>query len=236
MQTIDFQFMWDTFFVALSGAPITLLITAVALLVGVPTGFVFSLIRLSGTPVLDRLCRIYISFVRGTPLIVQIFLIYNTMPILVERILRGMNSSMSIFDLNPIWYAFVVFSLHTTAILTEVFRSALATVQKGQLEAAHSVGLSTSEAYRRIIIPQALVVALPNMCSATINLIKGTSLGYALSLREITLRAKVAANHGYNYIEAYIDIFLIYLLICSIVEYGFKKYEKRAKAYQGAAA
>ena len=232
MQTLDLHFMWEAFFIALSGAPITLLITVVALLISIPVGFFFSLIRLNGTPILDQLCRIYISFVRGTPLIIQIFLIYNVMPILLERFLRSTHSTLSDFDVNPIWYAFVVFSLYTIAILTEVFRSALKTVQKSQLEAAHSVGLSTFAAYRRIIIPQALVTALPNLCNATTNLIKNTSLCYALSLREITLRAKVAANPGYNYIEAYIDIFLVYLLICSLVEYGFKKYEKKLKAYQ----
>ncbi|UUZ92475.1 hypothetical protein LJK87_45225 [Paenibacillus sp. P25] len=95
-----------------------------------------------------------------------------------------------------------------------------------------SVGLTTVQAFRRIIIPQALVVALPNICTATTNLIKATSLGYAMSLQEITLKAKVAANVGYNYVEAYIDIFLIYLIICSMVEYGFKRYEKYLRTYK----
>ena len=113
-------------------------------------------------------------------------------------------------------------------ILIEIFRSSLITVSKGQLEAAQSVGLTNVQAYRRIIIPQALVVALPNICTATVNLIKkATSLGYAMSLPEITLKAKVAANVGYNYVEAYIDIFLVYLIICSLTEYGFKLFEKK---------
>ncbi|MNR13129.1 L-cystine transport system permease protein TcyL [compost metagenome] len=115
-----------------------------------------------------------------------------------------------------------------------MFRSALGTVSKGQLEAALSAGLTGAQAYRRIIIPQALVAALPNICTATTNLIKATSLGYAMSLPEITLKAKVAANVGYNYVEAYIDIFLVYLIICSLVEYGFKWYEKRLRTYKTA--
>jgi L-cystine transport system permease protein len=142
----------------------------------------------------------------------------------------------SIYDINPIWYAFIVFSLNTTAILIEVFRSAISTVNKGQLEAAYSVGLNNVQAFRRILIPQILVVALPNICTATVNLIKATSLGYALSLREITLKAQVAANVGYNFIEAYIDIFLVYLILCSLVETLFKLYEKRLRKYKAAAA
>lgn len=75
-------------------------------------------------------------------------------------------------------------------------------------------------------------MALPNICTATVNLIKATSLGYALSLQEITLKAKVAANVGYNYVEAYIDIFLVYLILCSLVEYLFKRYEKRVSRFK----
>src|SRR5699024_9228383 len=119
-----------------------------------------------------------------------------------------------------------------TALLIEVFRSALSAVDKGQLEAAHSVGMNNFQAYMRIIIPQALVVALPNICTTTVNLIKATSLGYAMSLPEITLRAKVAANVGYNYVEAYIDIFLVYLILCTAVEYLFIWYEKRLSRYK----
>ena len=105
----------------------------------------------------------------------------------------------------------------------------------GQLEAAYSVGLTTSQAYRRIIIPQMLVSAMPNLCTATINLIKATSLGYAISLQEITLKAKVAANVGYNYLEAYIDIFIVYLILCITVEYLFKVFEKRLSRYKAVA-
>lgn len=235
-QGIDYQFLVETFFVALSGVPIALIITVVALLVALPLGFLFALTRINKIPILDQLARVYVSFVRGTPVIVQIFIIYNSVPLLLTTIFEKYNIETSIYEVNPIWYAFIVFSLNTTAILTEVFRSAISTVSKGQLEAAQSVGLTNVQAFRRIIIPQTLVVALPNICTATVNLIKATSLGYAMSLKEITLRAKVAANEGYNYLEAYIDIFLVYLIICSLVEYLFKLYEKRLRKYRVANA
>jgi len=105
-------------------------------------------------------------------------------------------------------------------------------VDSEQLEAAQSVGLSNMKAYQRIIIPQAMVVALPNLCTATVNLIKATSLGYAFSLQEITLKAKVAANFGYNFVEAYLDIFVVYMMLCMIVEYLFKTYENRLKRFR----
>ncbi|KMY51488.1 amino acid ABC transporter permease [Peribacillus loiseleuriae] len=229
---LNYQFLVDTFFVALSGVPIALLITIVALLIALPLGFLLALTRINRIPVLNRFAQIYVSFVRGTPVIIQIFIIYSSVPLLLASIFEKYNINMNVYDVNPIWYAFIVFSLNTTAILIEVFRSALSTVSKGQLEAAYSVGLTNVQAFRRIIIPQTLVVALPNICTATVNLIKATSLGYAMSLQEITLRAKVAANVGYNYVEAYIDIFLVYLILCSLVEYIFKLYEKRLRRYK----
>lgn len=233
---LDYEFLVDTFFVALSGVPTALLITIVALLIALPLGFLLTLTRINQIPILNRFAQIYVSFVRGTPIIVQIFIIYSSLPLLLASIFTKFNIEANVYDVNPIWYAFIVFSLNTTAILIEVFRSALSTVNKGQLEAAQSVGLTTVQAFRRIIIPQALVVALPNICTATVNLIKATSLGYAMALQEITLRAKVAANVGYNYVEAYIDIFLVYLIICSLVEYAFKLYEKRLRKYKPANA
>lgn len=233
---LNYQFLFKTFFVALSGVPITLLVTAVALLIALPAGFLLALSRLYKMPIVHRLAQVYVSFVRGTPVIIQIFIVYSSVPLLLNLFFQKYEIQMNIYDVNPIWYAFIVFSFNTTAILIEVFRSALSTVDKGQLEAAQSVGLTNFQAYRRIIIPQTLVVSMPNICTATVNLIKATSLGYAMSLQEITLRAKVAANVGYNYVEAYLDIFLVYIILCSIVEYGFKLYEKRLARYKLTAA
>ena len=205
---LNYTFLIDTFFIALSGVPITLLVTIVALLMALPLGFLLALTRINQVPVLNWFSRIYVSFVRGTPIIIQIFIVYASVPLILSLFFEKYNININVYNINPIWYAFIVFSFSTTAILIEVFRSALSTVNKGQLEAAQSVGLSNFQAYRRIVIPQALVVALPNICTATVNLIKATSLGYAMSLQEITLKAKVAANVGYNYVEAYIDMFL----------------------------
>ncbi len=233
---LNYKFLVETFFIALSGVPVALAITTVALFIALPSGFLLALTRINRIPVLHRFAQVYVSFVRGTPIIIQIFIVYSSVPLLLTSMFTKFNIDMNVYDVHPIWYAFIVFSFNTTAVLIEVFRSALSTVNKGQLEAAQSVGLTNVQAFRRIIIPQALVVALPNICTTTINLIKATSLGYAMSLQEITLKAKVAANVGYNYVEAYIDIFLVYLILCSVVEYAFKRYEKRLSKYKPANA
>lgn len=229
---MNWPFLIDTFFVALSGVPVALLVTVVSLFIAVPFGFLLALARIYEVPVISQFAKVYISFVRGTPVIIQIFVLYATIPLILSGIFEKYQIDYPIYEINPLWYAFIIFSFNTAAILIEIFRSALQTVAKGQLEAAQSVGLTTAQAYRRIIIPQALVSAMPNLCTATINLIKATSLGYAISLQEITLKAKVEANLGYNYLEAYLDIFVVYLLICMTVEYLFKWSEKRLSRYK----
>lgn len=229
---LNYEFLIDTFFVALSGVPITLLVTVVALAIAIPLGFLLALSRINEVPILNRLTKIYVSFVRGTPVIIQIFVLYSVIPIILNGVFEKYNINYEVYDVNPLWYAYIIFSFNTAATLVEVFRSALKTVNKGQLEAAYSVGLTSVQGYRRIIIPQMLVSALPNLCTATVNLIKATSLGYAISLQEITLKAKVAANLGYNYLEAYIDIFIVYLILCIAVEQLFKWWEKRLRRFK----
>lgn len=226
------EFLIDTFWIALSGVPTTLFVTIVALSISIPLGFLLALTRLNEMPVLSQLTKIYVSFVRGTPIIIQIFVIYSFIPLFLTRVFEKYNIDYAVYDIHPLWFAFVIFSFHTAASLVEVFRSALKTVAQNQLDAAYSVGLTTAQAYRRIILPQMLVSALPNLCTATINLIKATSLGYAISLQEITLRAKVEANFGYHYLEAYIDIFIVYLIVCIAVEQLFKLLEKRFRKYK----
>jgi L-cystine transport system permease protein len=232
---LDGEFFIKTFFVCLRAVPVALNITAVTLILSLPIGFLFAFLRIKGNSVVKRLIAVYVSVVRGTPIVVQILVLYSMLPSILASFFKGINSSFNVFDVNPIYYAYVVFSLYTIAILSEVFRSALLTVPKDQLDAAESIGLTTFQAYRRIIIPQAMVAALPNICNATINLIKATSLAFLMTVKEITAVAKIEAAFGYNYIEAYLVIWLIYILICIVVEQIFKILEKRLKIYKSAA-
>lgn len=125
--------------------------------------------------------------------------------------------------------------MNTTAVLSEVFRSALLTVNHGQMEAALSIGLSKGQAYRRIVIPQALVSALPNLCNTTVNLLKSTSLAFLMTVKDITAIAKTNAAYGYNYIEAYLVIFAIYIVLCTVVQIGFRMFERFAAGYKAPA-
>ena len=236
----DITFLVKTFFLIWKAVPTTLLITVVSLAIGGIIGFFIALARVNKVKVLSQIGRAYVSIIRGTPVVLQILVIYSVVPSLLNVILKASGSTMNIFDLNPIIYAFIVFSLNMAGTLSEVFRSALLTVNKGQLEAGLTTGLTLSQTYKRIIIPQALTAAIPNLCNAsvgliknTVGLIKNTSLAFMMTVRDITAVAKIEASYGYNYVEAYLDILVIYVIICSLVQFLFKRWERRSSTYKG---
>ena len=232
----DIKFLFKTFFLIWKAVPTTLLITVVSLVIGGILGFFIALARVNKIKILSQIGRAYVSIIRGTPVVLQILVVYSVVPSLLNVILKNSGSSVNIFDLNPIIYAFIVFSLNMAGTLSEVFRSALLTVNRGQLEAGLTTGLTASQTYKRIIIPQALTAAIPNLCNATVGLIKNTSLAFMMTVRDITAVAKIQASYGYNYVEAYLDILVIYVIICSLVQFLFKKWENKSSTYKGGIA
>lgn len=229
---LDFSYMIKTFFLALTGIPTTLLITVVSLGLAVPIAYFMALARIHRIRIASPLIAAYVSFIRGTPMVLQILIIYSLLPSLLNHIIKQLGLGIDVFSVNSLLYAFAVFSINSSAGLSEIFRSALLTVDRGQLEAAHSVGISSISAYIHFIIPQALVSALPNICNLTVNLIKGTSLAFLMTVKDITAIAKVEAAYGYNYIESYLDIFVIYILVCSLTQFAFSAAERRLGAYR----
>jgi len=230
---LDYKFMRDMFFMSLKGIPVTFQITLVALVYAVPMGFFIAIICVNKVPVLSRIFKVYISFIRGTPFILQIFLVYHSLPSLLAYLFKKFEIGYNIFDINNIVYAFVVFSISEAAILAEVFRSALLTVDKGQLEAAQAVGLTKAQGYIRIVIPQALTASIPVFCNSTTSLIKATSLAFSMSVMEITSIAKIEGGISAAWIEAYLVIAAVYFVLIFTVECGFKLFEKHMVVYRG---
>ncbi|MBD5450871.1 MAG: amino acid ABC transporter permease [Lachnospiraceae bacterium] len=230
---LDTKFMLETFIDVLGGVPVTLKITIVTLLVSTPAGFMMALSRAGKGRIGRRIIIAYVSLIRGTPVVLQILFLYSLLPTLLNYLIKEvLGLEYNIFRVDPILYAYIVFILNTTAVLSEVFRSALSTVNQGQMEAALSIGMTKTQAYIRIIVPQALVAALPNICNTTVNLLKSTSLAFMMTVRDITAIAKIDASFGYNYLEAYLVIFVAYVLLCSAVQGIFRLAERSASSYR----
>lgn len=224
---LDFSYLIRTFWLCVKAVPVTLEITIISLLLAIIPALFIALARIYHVKVIEQLCSIFVSFIRGTPIVLQILIVYSIMPSLLNSFVKSAGWSFNVFEMNPVIYAFVVFGINSSASLSEVFRSAISSVNRGQLEAALSIGETHFQAFRRVVLPQAAVSALPNLCSTTVILIKNTSLAFMMTVREITGIAKIEAAYGYNYVESYIDIFIIYIAVCLLVELIFKKIERR---------
>ena len=224
---MDLDYIAKTFLETLKGVPTTLIIMIVAMVLSFLPALFLALGQIYKVKGVRTFSLVYLAFIRATPPILLILFFYSLFPSLLNQFLKSIGSDVDIFKLNPIYYAFIIYSLMTTGSLSEILRSAILTVDKGQLEAAQAIGLTTSQAYVRIIFPQALQSALPNLANLVINIVKGTSLVFVMTIKDITAIARVEASYGYQYFESYFVIFLQYILICGLIQWGFSILEKR---------
>ena len=157
-------------------------------------------LRVFKVPVLDQLSQLYISFFRGTPLLVQLFLLYYGLP-QVFPIFVGLDAFSA---------AVIGLTLHFAAYMAESIRAAIIGVDRSQMEASLSIGMTTSQAMRRIILPQATRVALPSLMNYFIDMIKSTSLAFTLGVSEIMAKAQMEASSSFKFFEAFLAVALIY--------------------------
>lgn len=230
---LDFQYMIDSLPSILKGVPASLSIALIAFLFGLIIGLFCALIRIYNVPVLRQLVIIFVSFVRGTPLLVQIFLSYYGIPIIIRALNESYNLNWDISFIPAIYFIYVAFSINAGAYLSETIRSAILAVDKGQFEACYSVGMTTSQALRRVILPQSLRVGLPNLCNHFIILLKDTSLAFAASVPEILGEAKMIAGRTSQFFEVYIVAALIYWILCTILEQISNLLERRLNKKSG---
>ncbi len=223
---LNFSFLAHTFVLALRGIPVSLGITFVSLMLALIPAYFMALARLYHVKVISQVCSLLVSFIRGTPIVVQILLIYSLMPSLINMIVLKCGIPFNVFELNPAVYAIIVFTLHACVMMSEVIRGAITTVDRSQLDAARALGMRTLMAFRLVIMPQAVVAAIPNLGTLTLTLFKETSLLFLMTVKDITAIAKIEASYGYNYIEAYADIFVIYLIVGSAIQLVFYIVEK----------
>lgn len=229
---LDWEFMTSSFPKILQAVPIALMISIASLLLGFIIGFLLAMCRMLRIPVLSGFAKLYVSFARGTPLLVNLYLVYFALPILVYSIGQSMGWNISINSVDRYVLAITAFALNSAAYISEIIRSSLSAINAGQLEACFSVGMTRSQALYRIVMPQAMAIAMPNLSNHYISLFKGTSLAYSVTIVEILGRAKVLASQGYTYLEAYIDVAIIYWVLCIVFENLFYLIEKRIKRFR----
>lgn len=224
---VDIGLIFSQIPTLLAYLPVTLFITFFSMLLGIMLGLIIAIIKMNKIPVFSQMAMIFVSFIRGTPLIVQLYLSFYGIPIILRYINYYYHTDFNINSVSPMLFVLIAFSFNEAAYNSETIRAALQSVNKGQIEAAQSLGMTYSQLLRRIIIPEAFIVALPNLGNALIGLLKGTSLAFVCSVTEMTGRGKTLAGHSYRYFEVYISLALIYWALTIIIELIVRYLEKR---------
>ncbi|SFJ02950.1 L-cystine transport system permease protein [Paenibacillus sp. UNC496MF] len=190
----------------------TLLIVAGSLLTGLIVGLLAALPRLYKVPVLQRISQLYASFFRGTPILIQLFLFYYGLPEVLKLVHLDLSRAPVLL------FVILTYGLHTGAYVSETIRSAVASVDRGQVEAAYAVGMSGYQAFTRIVMPQALAIAVPVLSNVVLALLKDTSLAFSLGVMEMTGKSQSLASLTNHFVESYISLALIYLVISIVLE------------------
>jgi L-cystine transport system permease protein len=214
--------------------PVTLGIAVLSFCISLIIGSATALVKIYHVRFLKNLAELYISFIRGTPLLVQLYLISYGIPKTVHflqveyGLLVGVNSTM----INPLYFAVTAFSVYMGPYTAEAIRSAIEAVGVGQFEAAKSTGMTTPQALVRIVIPQSLGTALPILGNILIGAVKGTSFLFVLGIRDVMGQARIMGFKSFSYMEVYIAAALIYWAVCFLLERLFGYLEKKARHYE----
>lgn len=213
--------------------PTTLFITFISALCSFLLGMVIALIIHHHVPVINNISKFYVSFMRGTPLLVQLYLTFYGIPILLQYINFYRGTSFLVNSIPPVLFVIVAFSLNEAAYASESLRAGLEAVDKGEQEAALSLGMSPLQTFMRITLPEALVIALPSLGNSFVGLIKGTSLAFTCAVIDITAGGKLIASRNFRYFESYISVALIYWVMTIVISWLLKKLEKKLRADGG---
>ena len=196
----------------------TIPLTVISFVIGLVIALAVALARLSSNLVLTNVARFYISIIRGTPLLVQLFIVFYALPELGVKI-------------DPFPAAVIAFSLNVGGYAAEIIRSAIQSIPKGQWEAAETIGLNYVGALRRIVLPQATRVAVPPLSNTLISLVKDTSLASTILVTELLRQAQVIAAPTFEFFALYGTAAVYYWVICLVLSFGQSRVERRLERY-----
>ena len=214
--------VWEYFPKILSKFPITLEIVLGSFAIGLVLGSIIALIKINKIPVLCQLGSIYISYIRGTPILVQLFIAYYGIPVFVNSVLH-----IDVNGWDKMVYVYMAYGFNQAGFLAEIIRGAIISVDAVQTEAGYSVGMTGAQTFFRIVLPQATRIALPPMGATFITLFRSTALAYMLGIMDIMGKAKNLGVTTFHTLEGYVDATIIFVITSIILEQIFNLLNKR---------
>ncbi|MEB8131169.1 amino acid ABC transporter permease [Mammaliicoccus sciuri] len=202
-------------------------ITIVTFVLGLILALATALMRISSSKVLKGIARFYVSIIRGTPMIVQLFIIFYGIPE-IGRLATGNADNQ--LTLSPVIAAIIGLSLNVGAYASEILRGGIMSIPKGQTEAAYSIGMNYKQTVQRIILPQAIRVSVPALGNTFLSLIKDTSLLGFILVAEMFRKAQEVASTTYEFLTIYLLVAILYWIVCfiiSIIQSYYESYIER---------
>ncbi|EON71503.1 amino acid ABC transporter permease [Lysinibacillus sphaericus] len=221
----DFMLIANVLPTLLRYLPITLEILIFSILFGMLFGLVIAIPKLLHIPVLKQFASIYISYIRGTPILVQLFLVFYGIPALLQIL------HIDVTRMDAIYFVIITYTCSNAAAFAEIFRAAILTVDRGQIEAAYSVGLSRSQTFIRIVLPQAIRVAFPNMANTMISSLKDTSLAFSIGVMDMVGRGETLIASTTRALEIYLALSIVYYIIVLLLEKILNSNERYLNRY-----
>lgn len=206
-----------------NGFQMTIYVTVVSLVIAMFLGIFTCLAKMSKILVLRGIANFYIWIIRGTPMLVQGFYIYLAVPQIVQTL------GNPDFRISILTASLITLTLNAGAYLAEIFRGAIQSVDKGQMEAARSLGVSHAKSMQKIILPQAIRICLPSLVNQCIITLKDSTIMYALGLPEIMNQAKVYVGRTFNSFATYTWVAVLFLVITSVLMIVSSQLEKRMR-------
>lgn len=214
----DLQLAIDSLPFLLQGVPMTLVLSILGMILGLVLGFFIALARGAKNFVLRWPARLYISFMRGTPMIVFLFLLYFGLPVIG-------------IELTAFLAATLAFGLNSAAYIAEINRASLNSIDEGQWESAKALNMPYWTTMRTIILPQAIRIAIPPLSNVLLSIVKGTSLAAMITVPELFQKAQIVAGRTFDSMTMYILVALIYWPICGAISYLQDRLETRYSQY-----
>ncbi len=224
---MNLEILWQDFLGILPIVPQTVALAVIIFLLSILIGTIMALIQEYNVPILKQMVILFKLFLRGTPLIVFIFIMYYSLPSVVNFFTGLLNMNYNAHNIPPAIILIVAVSLTVSSFQAETIRGSFLSVSYGQMEAARSLGYTPFQAFTRIITPQALVEALPEFGSAFLVVMKAISLGFMITVVDIFAQSRLIASSNSYYIEAFVVAALMYWGIAVLVVTLTNKFESR---------
>ena len=225
----DFKILLESIVKIAVIVPKTFILAMFILLLSLILGACIALIQQYKVPLFSQIIRVVQSFLRGTPNVVLLFLMYYALPEILNFLAHLVGVDFDANSLHPVVIVIVTFSISYSVFQSEIIRGSILSIEKGQIEAAQSLGFSFWQTFRRVMIPQALAEAFPDILNSLLVIIKALSLAYLISVVDILGQAKMVGAISYRYLEAFVGAALIYWVIGIILTTISNRFELKLR-------